>query len=164
MCYRRVVPAAFIGLGSNLGDREQTLAAALDGLGKLPDTRVGRVSSIIESAPQGGPAGSGMFLNAVAKVETGLAPRELLAGLLDIERKLGRDRAGQPRNAPRTLDLDLLLYSDAVIDAPDLQVPHPRMHERHFVLWPLLQIEPRVRDPRSGLLFADALARLNPGT
>jgi 2-amino-4-hydroxy-6-hydroxymethyldihydropteridine diphosphokinase len=156
------MPTAFIGLGSNLGEREQHLEAALADLAGLPGTRVARVSSMIESAPVGAPQGSGAFLNAVARLETSLAPRELLAGLLEIERTRGRDRAGQPRNAPRTLDLDLLLYGDAVIAQADLQVPHPRMHERHFVLWPLLQIEPKARDPRTGELFADVLARL-PG-
>lgn len=154
------MPTAFIGLGSNLGEREQHLEAALAALAGLPGTRVARVSSMIESAPVSAPQGSGPFLNAVARLETSLAPRELLAGLLEIERAEGRNRAGQPRNAPRTLDLDLLLYGDAVIHQTDLQVPHPRMHERHFVLWPLLQIEPRARDPRTGELFADALARL----
>ncbi len=156
------MPTAFIGLGSNLGDREQALRSALDALAALPGTRLVRTSSVVESAPKDSPAGAGMFLNAVAKLETSLGPRELLGSLLAIEKAHGRDRAGQPRNAPRTLDLDLLLYSDAVVDSPDLQIPHPRMHERHFVLWPLLQIEPKARDPRSGLLFADALARLNP--
>jgi len=154
------MPRAFIGLGSNLGDREAALAAALEKMAALPSTRVGRVSSIIETEPVGGPQGAGSFLNAVAVLETGLGPRELLAGLMQIEHALGRDREGQARNAPRTLDLDLLLYGDAVIDEPGLQVPHPRMCERHFVLWPLLQIEPRARDPRTGLPLADALAGL----
>jgi 2-amino-4-hydroxy-6-hydroxymethyldihydropteridine diphosphokinase len=157
------MPTAFIGLGSNLGDRERHLEAALDALASLAGTTVGRVSSMIESAPVGAPPGSGMFLNAVARLETSLAPRELLASLLAIERAEGRDRTGQSANAPRTLDLDLLLYGDAVIDNADLQVPHPRMAQRHFVLWPLLQIEPKARDPRTGELFADALARLPSG-
>jgi 2-amino-4-hydroxy-6-hydroxymethyldihydropteridine diphosphokinase len=94
----------------------------------------------------------------VARLKTTLSARQLLNALLAVEQKLGRERS--VKNAPRTLDLDLLLYADEVIDEPDLQVPHPRMHERFFVLWPLLQIDSRVRDPRTGDPFADAYARL----
>ncbi|MBE7491050.1 MAG: 2-amino-4-hydroxy-6-hydroxymethyldihydropteridine diphosphokinase [Planctomycetes bacterium] len=157
------MPRAFIGLGSNLGDREANLAAALDALGRVAGVRLARVSSLIESEPEGCPPGSGRFLNGVAAIETSLGPRELLAALLEIERGLGRDRAGRPRNAPRTLDLDLLLYADAVVSGPGLELPHPRMHQRAFVLWPLLQIEPRAIDPRSGEPWAAALARLRDG-
>lgn len=154
------MPVAYIGLGSNLGDREQNLRAALADLGSRPGVKLVRVSSLIESAPVDCPDGAGAFLNGAAKLETSLTPRELLAVLLDAERKLGRDRFGQPRNAPRTVDLDLLLYGDVVMQDDTLTLPHPRMAERHFVLWPLLQIEPRAKDPRTGELWADALASL----
>lgn len=149
---------AFIGLGSNLGDREENLERALGYLRKIEGIKVERVSSFIETAPVDAPAGSGAFLNAVARLRTTLSARELLNALLAVEQKLGRERS--VKNAPRTLDLDLLLYGDQLIDEPDLQVPHPRMHERFFVLWPLLQIDSRVRDPRTGEPFADAYARL----
>jgi 2-amino-4-hydroxy-6-hydroxymethyldihydropteridine diphosphokinase len=147
---------AFIGLGSNLGDREANLREAIKRLAELPETRLLRQSSFIETAPVDAPAGSGSFLNGVAMLQTKLEPRSLLQGLLAIERDLGRDRNGQPRNAPRTLDLDLLLYGDRVINEPDLVVPHPRMSEREFVLWPLLQIASRLKDPRTGESFASA--------
>lgn len=154
------MPTAFIGLGSNLGDREENIRAALDLLGKCEGIKVARVSSLLESAPVNCPPGAGAFLNGAARLETSLTPRELLASLLEVERKLGRDRFGQERNAPRTLDLDLLLYGDVVMQDDALTLPHPRMAQRHFVLWPLLQIEPRARDPRTGELWADALASL----
>ncbi|MCA8916040.1 MAG: 2-amino-4-hydroxy-6-hydroxymethyldihydropteridine diphosphokinase [Planctomycetes bacterium] len=151
---------AYIGLGSNLGDRETNLRSALLKLGELPQTRLVRESSFIETEPVDSPDGSGPFINGVAELETSLSPRDLLEGLLGIERDLGRDRRGQSRNAPRTLDLDLLLYGEQLIDEPDLQVPHPRMSEREFVLWPLLQIASRLSDPRTGEPFADAYQKL----
>jgi 2-amino-4-hydroxy-6-hydroxymethyldihydropteridine diphosphokinase len=151
---------AFIGLGSNLGDREVTLREALKRLAQLPGTSILRQSSFIETAPVDAPPRSGQFLNGAAMIQTSLDPRRLLESLLQIERDLGRDRQGQPRNAPRTLDLDLLLYGDQVIDEPDLQVPHPRMHEREFVLWPLLQIASKLTDPRTGEPWAEAYSRL----
>lgn len=149
---------AYIALGANLGEREQTLARALDYLRKVEGITVERVSSFIETAAADAPAGSGPFINAVARLRTRLDARGLLNALLAVEQKLGRVRS--ERNAPRTIDLDLLLFGNEVIDEPDLQVPHPRMHERFFVLWPLLQIDTKVRDPRSGEPFAEAYARL----
>ena len=151
---------AYIGLGSNLGNRETNLRSALLKLGELPQTQFVRESSFIETEPVDSPDGSGPFINGVAELETSLSPRDLLEGLLGIERDLGRDRRGRPRNAPRTLDLDLLLYGEQLIDEPDLQVPHPRMTEREFVLWPLLQIASRLTDPRNGEPFADAYRKL----
>lgn len=151
---------AYIGLGSNLGNREANLREALTRLAALPETRLVRESSFLETAAVDSPAGAGPFINGVALVETALSPRELLEALLAIERELGRERRGQPRNAPRTLDLDLLLYGEQVIDEPDLEVPHPRMAEREFVLWPLLQIASKLKDPRTGEPFADAYQKL----
>lgn len=153
--------SAFLGLGSNLGDREANVAAAVDALSQLADTRLMRVSSWLENPAVDSPVSAGAFLNGVVKLETRLTPRELLAQALRIERELGRKREGEPRNSPRTIDIDLLLYADVVMATPDLVLPHPRMGQRHFVLWPLLQIEPRAKDPKSGELWADALARLN---
>ena len=144
---------AFIGLGSNLGDREAALRGALELLGE----DVVAVSSFRETEPVGyldQPA----FLNAAAALETGLAPRALLERLLGVERELGRTREG-PRHGPRTIDLDLLVYDDRVIDEPGLVVPHPRLAERRFVLEPLAELDPDLVVPGRGRV-ADMLARL----
>lgn len=128
--------SAWIGLGANLGDRLATLRTALSAMGALPGTRVQGVSSLYGSAPVD--AGGPDYLNAVAQVQTTLAPHALLAQLQAIEQAAGRERPY--RNAPRTLDLDLLLYGSASIDSGTLTVPHPRMWERAFVLVPLQEI------------------------
>ncbi len=148
---------AFIGIGSNLGDRAANIAAALARLGELPQTRLVRMSSIIETDPIG-PVGQGRFLNAAAALETALEPSELLSALEHIETVLGRVRA--ERWGPRTIDLDLLLYDDRVIDTPGLQVPHPRMAEREFVLLPLAEIAPDAVHPVSGESIGAMLAGL----
>ena len=150
----------FVGLGSNLGDREGSLQAAIRQLREQEGIEVLRESSLIETAPVDSPDGAGMFLNGVVWLRTALPAHSVLGVLLDIERALGRDRADQPRNAPRTIDLDLLLYGQEQIDEPDLEVPHPRMHEREFVLWPLLQIASTLKDPKTGEPYATAYARL----
>jgi 2-amino-4-hydroxy-6-hydroxymethyldihydropteridine diphosphokinase len=123
------------------------LAAAVDSLGELGEVRA--VSSVWETAPVGGPP-QGDYLNAVAVIHTVLGPRPLLAACLDIERSVGRDR--RERWGPRLLDLDILLYSDAVIDAPGLRIPHPRMTERRFVLAPLVEVWPGAEVPGHGLV------------
>jgi 2-amino-4-hydroxy-6-hydroxymethyldihydropteridine diphosphokinase len=128
----------YIGLGSNLGDRAANLQAALAALEEHGDIRVLRCSSMHETAPVGGPPGQGPYLNAAAELATDLSAPELLARLLSIEQRLGRVRT--VRGGPRTLDLDLLLYRDQVIDEPGLSVPHPRMWERDFVLRPLAEL------------------------
>ncbi len=138
---------AFVGLGSNLGDPASQLRAALAALSALRAVHIAAVSSLYRSAPMGN-ADQPDFVNAVARLSTGLAPRELLCALLDIERGLGRERSF--RNAPRTLDLDLLLYDADTIDEPGLSVPHPRMHERAFVLVPLVEIAPECEIPGKG--------------
>ena len=130
--------SAWIGLGANLGDRLATLRTALSAVGALPGTRVQGVSSLYGSAPVD--AGGPDYLNAVAQVQTTLAPHALLAQLQAIEQAAGRERPY--RNAPRTLDLDLLLYGDGRIDSPALTLPHPRAHERSFVMLPLAEIAP----------------------
>lgn len=129
---------AYVGLGANLGEREATLRNALTALGQCPGTRVLRVSPLYGSAPVD--AGGPDYLNAVAEVATTLAPEALLQALQAIEQSAGRERPY--RNAPRTLDLDILWFGDQVIDTPDLTVPHPRMAERAFVLRPLADLVP----------------------
>ncbi|MFZ2859344.1 2-amino-4-hydroxy-6-hydroxymethyldihydropteridine diphosphokinase [Acidovorax sp.] len=133
-----VAVSVWIGLGANLGDRQATLRTALTAVAGLPGTRVQRISSLYRSAPVD--AGGPDYLNAVVQVETTLAPHALLVQLQAIEQAAGRERPY--RNAPRTLDLDILLYGDQVIDTPTLTVPHPRMPERAFVLRPLAELAP----------------------
>ncbi len=133
----------YLSLGSNLGDREWALREALRLL-RAPDLRVARVSPVYETEPQD-VRGQPWFLNLVAEIETDLFPRQLLARIQKIEKQLGRKR-GVPKG-PRTLDIDILLFGNSVIDAPDLVVPHPRMTERRFVLEPLAQLAPELRHP-----------------
>jgi len=135
-----------VGLGSNLGEREATLWKALEGLGATEGIEVLAVSSFRETDPVG-VIDQPRFVNAAAALETSLSPRELLERLLDVERSLGRDRAVEERWGPRTLDLDLLLYGGESIDEPGLEVPHPRLTERAFVLEPLLELDPDLRLP-----------------
>ena len=135
-----------MGLGSNLGASEALVEAAFEAIGKLPQTRALARSSLYRSAPID--ASGSDYVNAVLAIETALAPAALLAQLHDIEARHGRERS--TRNAPRTLDLDLLLYDDRVIDEPGLVVPHPRLHERAFALLPLLEIAPDIDVPGRG--------------
>lgn len=139
---------AYVGLGANLGDARSALAAALRALAALPDTHVAAVSSIYRTAPidSSGPD----YLNAVAALDTALAPEALLRALLAIEAQHGRERPY--RNAPRTLDLDLLLHGSRRSQTPELTLPHPRLHQRAFVLHPLLEIAPDVAAPGLGPL------------
>ena len=139
---------AYVGLGANLGDREATIRAAVDALGAEEGIDVVAVSTLRETEPEGvgeQPA----FLNGAAALETTLPARELLDRLLEIEQRFGRVRiAGE--HGPRTLDLDLLLYGDDTIDEPGLAVPHPRLHERRFVLEPLAELAPGLLVPGRG--------------
>jgi 2-amino-4-hydroxy-6-hydroxymethyldihydropteridine diphosphokinase len=128
----------FIALGSNLGDRAQHIRDALRELAETGDIRIVACSSLRETEPVGGPAGQPRFLNAVAELATALEPRALLARMQEIEQRHARERG--ILNGPRTLDLDLLLYKDQVVDAPNLCVPHPRMWQRAFVLEPLAEV------------------------
>ncbi|HYF50825.1 MAG TPA: 2-amino-4-hydroxy-6-hydroxymethyldihydropteridine diphosphokinase [Planctomycetota bacterium] len=136
------MPRAAIALGSNLGDRARLLTEAVDHLAALPMTTVLKLSKFYETDPIGGPPGQQKYFNAAALIETALSPDELLTALLAIERDLGRDRSSGVRNAPRTVDLDLIFYDDAIIAKEGLHVPHPRMHERRFVLEPLNEVAP----------------------
>ena len=141
---------AYVGLGANLGDREGTMRSALELLDDVDGIEVVAVSRFRETEPWG-VEDQPRFLNAAARVETTLSPRELLAALLGVERALGRTRQG-PRFGPRTIDLDLLLYGDEVVDEPGLTVPHPRLHERAFALEPLLELDPGLEIPGRGPL------------
>ncbi len=129
---------AHVALGANLGDARATVRDAIAALDRLPQTRLLRASALYRSAPW--EASGPDFINAVAAIETGLDAHELLQALQALELQAGRERPY--RNAPRTLDLDLLLYGDAIIDSPELIVPHPRLRERAFVLLPLAEITP----------------------
>ena len=144
---------AYIGIGSNLDQPRAQVARALDELRELPHSRLAGRSSLYASAPLGYQA-QPEFVNAVARVDTDLSPLELLAELQAIETRHGRRRSFA--NAPRTLDLDLLLFGEERIAAPELVVPHPRMHERAFVLLPLLEIAPGVDIPGHGSAAACA--------
>jgi len=139
----------FVGLGSNLGDRESTLRAALGRLRGLPDVEVRRVSKLRDTDPVG-PVDQPRFLNGVVELETDLSPRLLLGALLELERAFGRDRTVVPAQGPRTLDLDLLLHGDQTIEEPGLEIPHPRLHERRFVLEPLVELDPGLEVPGRG--------------
>jgi 2-amino-4-hydroxy-6-hydroxymethyldihydropteridine diphosphokinase len=144
------MPLAYIGVGANLGDREATMRAALAALDATPGIRVVAVSSFRETEPVGY-VDQPRFLNAAAAVETELDARGLLDALLAVEQGLGRTREG-PRFGPRTIDLDLLLFGDAEVDEPGLTVPHPRLHERAFVLEPLTELDPEMVVPGRGPL------------
>ncbi len=151
---------AYIGLGANLGNREATIARALELLAAHPRVELLAVSRMRETEPWGF-ADQPSFLNGAAALRTSLSAVELLEAMLDIERELGRDRDG-PRYGPRTIDLDLLLYGDGVIDEPGLTVPHPRLHERAFALEPLLDLAPELTVPGSASV-ADLLRELHSG-
>jgi 2-amino-4-hydroxy-6-hydroxymethyldihydropteridine diphosphokinase len=143
------VTRAYIALGANLGDREQTIRAALAELEATPGVAVTAVSTLLETEPVGY-VDQPRFLNGAAVLETSLPARDLLAVLLAVERRFGRAREGVPRQGPRTLDLDLLLYGAARIEEPGLRIPHPRLHERRFVLEPLAELDPSLEVPGKG--------------
>jgi 2-amino-4-hydroxy-6-hydroxymethyldihydropteridine diphosphokinase len=146
------MPQAFIGLGSNLGDREATIRRALELLEARAEIEVVAVSSLKETDPVGY-EDQPRFLNGAAALRTELPPRGLLDGLQAVEQRLGRDRSG-PRFGPRTIDLDLLLYGHEQIDEPGLQIPHPRLAERRFVLEPLAELDPGLQVPGWGSVEA----------
>ncbi|MEY4833529.1 MAG: hypothetical protein RL527_1742 [Planctomycetota bacterium] len=157
---------ACIALGSNLdlpeGDSSWILAEAVRRLHAAPGVRVIGASSIHRTAPVGGPDGQRDYLNAVIAVQTTHTPRTLLELMLSIEAGLGRVREPSVRNGPRTLDLDLALFGEAVIDEPGLHVPHPRIEERSFVLRPLLEVHPGAINPRTGRALASSLRSCSP--
>jgi 2-amino-4-hydroxy-6-hydroxymethyldihydropteridine diphosphokinase len=146
-----VSKSAFVGIGSNLGDREGNLRQAVELLSAEDGIDVVTVSEIRETDPVG-PVDQGPFLNGAVRIETDLDPRELLERLLAVEECLGRVR--RERWGPRTIDLDLLLYGDDVVDEPGLTVPHPRLHERRFALEPLSDLAPSLEIPGKGPISA----------
>jgi 2-amino-4-hydroxy-6-hydroxymethyldihydropteridine diphosphokinase len=138
--------SAYIGIGSNLGNPVDNVERAIQELGKLPKTRISARSSLFLTGPVD--AAGDDYVNAVAQIETELSSQDLLHALLSVERSFGRERPFL--NAPRTLDLDLLLYGKETIAMPSLQVPHPRMTQRAFVMIPLLEIDPFIAIPGKG--------------
>ena len=147
---------AFVGIGSNLGDREATLRRAVELLAAEEGIEVVAVSELRETEPVG-PVEQGPFVNGAVRLATELPPHELLERLLAIEQRLGRVR--KERFGPRTIDLDLLVYGEQVIDEPGLTIPHPRLHERRFALDPLAELAPDLAIPGKGSISA-LLARL----
>lgn len=144
---RRDPVTAFVALGANLGDAQATVLRALDDLAVLPETRLLARSRLYRTAPH--EASGPDFINAVVRIDTGLSAPDLLLGLQALEQAAGRERPYP--NAPRTLDLDLLLYGDARIDSPHLTVPHPRIQDRAFVLFPLADVAPERVSPAAWL-------------
>lgn len=147
---------AFLSLGSNLGDRRANLADAVARLA-APDLRVVRASSIYETEPRDLPD-QPWFLNQAIEIETDLFPRQLLARIQKIEREMGRKRI--VAKGPRVIDLDILLFADAMISTPDLEIPHPRMTERRFVLEPLAELAPELRHPKTRATVREMLSRV----
>ena len=141
-----MVSSIYLGIGSNLGDRYANIRAAVELMGKIDGLKVKEISSLYETEPCGGPP-QGKFLNGVVEVETQLSPRELLEKLKEIERRLGRVKT--VANGPRTIDLDILLYQDLVVDEEDLKIPHPRVTQRRFALEPLAELNPDLIHPLS---------------
>lgn len=149
----------YIGIGSNLGDRHAHIAAAVRGLDEIPETLLGDVATIIETEPVG-PIEQGAFLNTAASIKTGLSPLEILECLQAVERTRGRDRGSETRWGPRTLDLDILIFGDRVVQEPGLIIPHKRLHERGFVLRPLAEIAPELKVPGTGRTVRQLLDEL----
>ena len=152
---------AYVGVGANLGDRAATIERAVELLAGADGVELVAVSSLRETEPWG-PVAQPLYLNGALALETELGPQELLAVLLDVERRLGRVREGE-RFGPRTIDLDLLLYADSVVNEVGLTVPHPRLHERRFALEPLAELAPAAVVPGRGFV-SDLLAALDDET
>ncbi len=150
---------AYVGVGANLGDARATVARALDDLGVLSESPA-RSSSLYRTEPLG-PPDQPWYVNAVAELDTPFEPLELLRALRELERSAGRERSKGTRWGPRELDLDLLLLGDRVLDTAELVLPHPGLAERRFVLEPLAELAPGVRDPRTGRTAAELLVGLD---
>lgn len=151
----------YIAIGSNLGEKAATIFAAISAIDELESTHVVRLSTLVETDPVG-PGPQDTYLNAAAHLRTTLPARDLLGAMLEIEAHHGRDRAREERWGPRTLDLDILIYSDHTIDEDGLSVPHPRLHERAFVLLPLCEIAPDIPIPGRNETPAQLLEKLAP--
>jgi 2-amino-4-hydroxy-6-hydroxymethyldihydropteridine diphosphokinase len=150
----------YLGLGSNIGDREALLQSALDALNR-PDLRLRRASSLYETEPIG-LRDQRWFLNLAAEFETDLFPRQLLHRIQRIEKQLGRKRIVV--NGPRTIDIDILLYGSFIVTTDELEIPHPRYRERRFTLAPLAELQPDLRDPVTGQSMSELLAALRGQT
>lgn len=150
---------AYIALGSNIEPRRAHIDAAVTALRGTPGVESVRLSPVVETDAVG-PGVQGAYLNASGEISTTLTARALLERCLEIEKARGRDRSREQRWGPRTLDLDLLMYADAVIDEPGLTVPHPRLHERRFVLEPLAQLAPDAVIPGRGTTVSECLRAL----
>lgn len=151
---------AYLGVGSNLGDRMANLAAAVTLLAETPGVRLARQSSLYETASIGGPEGAPPFLNGAVEVETTLRPAELLDRMMEIERSLGRER--RVKWEPRPIDLDILLFGNEIVSTQELVIPHPLMHERRFVLEPLAEIAPEAVHPVLQMTVKGLLDNLDP--
>jgi 2-amino-4-hydroxy-6-hydroxymethyldihydropteridine diphosphokinase len=151
------VKTVYLSLGSNLGDREQMLQSAIDRL-HGPDLRIQRISPVYETEPVGLKE-QRLFLNLAAEAETDLFPMLLLSRIQKVELHLGRKRTG-PLNGPRSIDIDILFYGRFTVHSGRLEIPHPRLHERRFVLGPLVELAPELRHPTLGRTMRDLLASL----
>lgn len=151
---------AYLGLGSNLGERERNIKLALEGLAKVPGIKVTRCSSFYETEPVD--VAGGCFINAAIEIETALHPISLWRHLQALEREMGRPETRE-RGSPRTIDFDLLLYEDWIYEEGGLIIPHPSMHQRRFVLEPLREIAPDVRHPKTGKKIEDLLMEMRDG-
>lgn len=149
---------AYIGVGSNQGDKERNCRRAVKEIGKFPETRVGEVSSWFATEPWGA-ASTEWYVNGVAAVDTGLEPDILLRHCQTVERKMGRP-AARPRWADRVIDLDILFYDDRVLEGPGLIIPHPELHRRRFVLAPLCELAPELKHGPLGTSIRDLLAQV----
>jgi 2-amino-4-hydroxy-6-hydroxymethyldihydropteridine diphosphokinase len=149
---------AYIGLGSNLGDRAKTIIRATMLLDDIPGIRVLKISQLIETAPLGGPPDQGDYLNGVAELICSISARQLLEQLLKIETHMGRER--KEKWGPRSIDLDLLIFGDEIIDEPHLKVPHPLMQKRSFVMVPFCEIAPELVHPVLGSTMRQILHML----
>lgn len=152
---------AYLGVGSNLGNRLAFMRGGRDFLCAKAGIELEAASAVYETEPQGGPADSPLFLNAVLAVRTSLSPRELLEACRAVEDEFGRVRSGTC--LPRTLDIDILLYDDRIVDEEDLQIPHPRLHERLFVMIPLYEIAPDCLHPRLHETIGDLIRQFDGG-
>lgn len=153
-------PTAYLGLGSNLGDRLANLRRAVNLLSSDDTVTLRCSAGLYETSPVGGPDKQSNYYNSVVSIQTSLAPSSLLTRMLDLESELGRRRA--EINDPRTIDIDLLLYGETLCESPELTLPHPRMHTRRFVLTPLVDIAPQLVHPRLHVTMSELLTDLPP--